>query len=235
MSNLKKIREELGLTQADLAKSIGTSKQYISALETGARDIEGIRIDTMERLCSALHCSKDDLLAPPELEYDADGNLIVDNLIYDIRYRNHMVVQIQDKYYLIDFSWVNLTKESKRTYDELTPIKNKGYENKKSELNSAYIIRKLVPRGGFKINLGRAITPEEFDEIKQRYSLGEDDISNEFVDVVGRIYGKNYRKEYTSVQIRVDSMEALNLESELREKGIEASNIASGRLNIRVK
>lgn len=231
MGNLKNLRKERGLTQEQLGEMTMTSKQYISNLETGVRDIEGIKVDTLNRLCAALNCTQAELLATPELEYDSDGNLIVDKLLWDERVSNKLIVMIGDKFYLISYNF----SSEKRTADELTPIKNRSYKKAREMMQSDYAIRKLVPRGGYVIEIGRAITLEEFDEIKKRYSLGEDDISNEFVDVVGRIYGKNYHKEYTSVQIRVDSMEALNLESELREKGIEASNIASGRVNIRVK
>lgn len=232
MGNLKNLRKERGLTQEQLGEMTMTSKQYISNLETGIRDIESIKVDTLNRLCAALNCTQEELLATPELEYDSDDNLIVDKLLWDERVSNKLIVMIGDKFYLIPSNF----STEKRTADELTPIKNRGYEKAREMMQSEYAIRNLVPRGGYVIELGRAITPEEFDEIKKRYSLGEDDISNEFMDKKGSIYGANYRKTYMSVQIRLDPpFEALSLEEELKNKGIEAFNVADGRLNIRVK
>ena len=90
-----------------------------------------------------------------------------------------------------------------------------------------------VPKSGFDIRLGRAITEEELDDIRKEYSITDDDISGKFDDVKGRIYGK-YAKTYTCVQVRVDNNKAISLEERLLKMGIEAGNIAPGRVNIRV-
>lgn len=48
---IKKLRESAGLTQADLASSLGVKRQRVTELETSAT---GINIKTLERLAAAL-------------------------------------------------------------------------------------------------------------------------------------------------------------------------------------
>ena len=80
-NNVKKIRTAAGLTQEELATMIGSSKQYISSLERGERNINQIRADTMQRLCSALNCNSDDLIIiKSEFECDDEGKLIEPHL-----------------------------------------------------------------------------------------------------------------------------------------------------------
>ena len=233
-NNVKEYRNKLGITQEQLALAVGTSKSYISQLESGTRDITNIRVSTMDKLCQALNCSANDLICESvELEYDEYDNLIVDKLMYDKRYYNSYVVQILDKFYHI--RWRDAKRDKKITLDNLFEIKNAGFEDKEDKFSNEYWRCHLVPRGGYKISLGRAITDAEFENLVKKYNLTEDSISNEFVDVKGDIYGEKYRKVFTSVQINIKSSDALSLEEELRNKGIEASNIAAGRVNIRIK
>ena len=60
--SLKSIRESRGLTQEELAHMIGNSKQAISRLETGSRNIRRVRDETMKKLCSALNCTEADII-----------------------------------------------------------------------------------------------------------------------------------------------------------------------------
>ena len=48
---LRKIRQERGLTQASLAEKIGVSREYIARLETGRHDPP---LSTVEKLAKAL-------------------------------------------------------------------------------------------------------------------------------------------------------------------------------------
>ena len=61
-NNLKELRQQMGLTQQELANLIGTQKQYISNLETGIRNLDGIRSETLQKLCSALNCTPEDFV-----------------------------------------------------------------------------------------------------------------------------------------------------------------------------
>ena len=63
----------------------------------------------------------------------------------------------------------------------------------------------------------------------------DDDISDEFIEIKGDVFGDKYKKTYTCVQIKVAESIASELESKLNDKGIEAKNIAVGRVNIRTK
>jgi transcriptional regulator with XRE-family HTH domain len=57
-TGLKARRQELGLTQRQLAKLVGVTQNYIPAIETGIRSAGP---ELMDRLMSALKASFDDL------------------------------------------------------------------------------------------------------------------------------------------------------------------------------
>lgn len=245
VKTIKKLRKEQGLTQEQLGEAIGASQTYIADLESGRRDINNISAETLVRLADVLGTSAEYIINPPEHLDDADFEwdkvydngddgdywLIIDALSYTGSY--------QPLFY-IDGSWYK--KIGKNAFDKSKPIDNQLaiIKSVPTNLKSACLLKqdyyayKCVPRDGIPVNLGREITQSELDEIIKRYKLTEDDISNEFVDKRGDIYGK-YRKIFTSIQISIDPKEAIDLEVELRKKDIEAANIASGRVNIRVK
>ena len=50
----------------------------------------------------------------------------------------------------------------------------------------------------------------------------------------GAIFGEKYEIKYTCLQIQLDNKDAMEMEQKLKEKGIEAANIAADRLNIRI-
>jgi len=52
--NLRRMREESGLTQEQLAHMIGAQKQNISAMEHGRRGLSG---STLTRLCEVFACA----------------------------------------------------------------------------------------------------------------------------------------------------------------------------------
>ncbi len=243
---IKKLRKELGLTQEQLGKAIGKSNAYIADLESGKRDIKKISAETLVRLAAELGTQAEYIINPPEhladedFEWDRiynDGNegdyfLIVDGMAWSKKLNQHI--------FCIDGLWYH--KVGSNPFSKGVPIDRQIVllksvpENLKSGkgYNHEYYMYKCVPRGGFDVKLKREITQTELDEIIKCYNLTEDDISNEFTDQVGGIYGK-YQKNYTSIQIRIDTNEAIPLETKLREKGIEAANIAPGRVNIRVR
>lgn len=247
---IKKLRKEQGLTQEQLGEAIGASQTYIADLESGRRDINNISAGTLVRLADILGTSAEYIINPPEHLEDADfewdkvydeGNgsdywLVIDALTYNGSYQ---------PLFCIDGSWYK--KIGRNAFDKSEPIDNQLaiIKSVPTNLKSACLLKqdyysyKCVPRDGIPVNLGREITKSELDDIIKRYKLTEDDISNEFTDKKGDIYGK-YQKNYTSIQIRINPTEnldvqALDLEAELREKGIEAANIAPGRVNIRVR
>ena len=55
-SRLKFIREEKGLSQADLAKASGVPIRNIKAFEQGTRDINKAQVVTVLQLAEALDC-----------------------------------------------------------------------------------------------------------------------------------------------------------------------------------
>ncbi|MDE7398981.1 MAG: helix-turn-helix transcriptional regulator [Oscillospiraceae bacterium] len=244
---IKKLRKEQGLTQEQLGNAIGKSKSYIADLESGKRNIKAIAAETLVKLAAELGTLAEYIIDPPEqlddtdFEWDKvydDGNdgdywLVVDAVSYSNKLNQYL--------FCIDGLWYkkigrNAFAKCEPIDKQLALLKNvlENLQPNKGVLHCDYYTYKCVPKDGIPVNLGREITKSEFNELIKRYNLTDDDISNEFVDKKGAIYGK-YMKIYTSIQIRVDPMEAIPLETSLRKKGIEAANIASGRVNIRVK
>lgn len=232
-NNLKEIRIQVGLTQEQLAAAMGTSKTYISQLENGTRNIDTIRQSTMSKLCAALNCSPEDLIVPTEFQYDEDGKLIIDSAWHDPHFPAGYVLLINGDAFLLPMG---------RNYNSgedavkiMRPLKFYSKDKNTQKIkNYEYPFIPCIPRDGFDIKLGRAITIEELKLIREEYNITDDDISGRFEDVKGAIYGK-YAKTYACVQVRVDTARAIELESELVSMGIEAGNIAPGRVNIRIK
>lgn len=51
-TNIKELREKMGLSQAELAEKAGVARTIINQLESGNRAV--IRSDTMQKIASAL-------------------------------------------------------------------------------------------------------------------------------------------------------------------------------------
>lgn len=62
MSNLKKIRESKGLTQAKLAELAGVNVRMVQHYEQGFHDINKAEAMTVYKLAKALKCKMEDLL-----------------------------------------------------------------------------------------------------------------------------------------------------------------------------
>lgn len=69
MYNLRVMREKADISQYELAKYSGVPQAVISDIESGKT--KAPRIDTFQRLAAALHCTVNELLAPPETKTDA--------------------------------------------------------------------------------------------------------------------------------------------------------------------
>lgn len=234
MNKLKEVRLAAGYTQEELAAMIGSTKSYISRLETGTRDIEQIRQNTMQKICDALNCQPQDLFvsAKAKLEYAEDGKLIVDKLWADPRHYDKFVVEISGEFFLMRYRTHNI--KEKITETELKPMIGRIAETAVEAQQYLYVMQNCVPRSGFEIELGRAITKSELNDFCKKHNITDDDISEEFIDTAGNFYGKKYRKTYTAIQVRV-AENAVTLEQELKDKGIQAANINANRINIRMK
>lgn len=62
MTNLKKIREATGLSQAKLAEASGVNVRMIQHYEQGVKDINSAAALTVSKLAQALNCKVEDLL-----------------------------------------------------------------------------------------------------------------------------------------------------------------------------
>lgn len=231
-NKLKDVRLSAGMTQEQLANMIGSSKQYISSLENGNRDIRRIQQDTMQRICSALVCKPDDLIVKAEFDHDKSGNLIVDKLWLDPRYQNNTIAEIDGEFFMLPgLSKFDVKKPHE---DQIMPMAIKVSLSAKEAMKHWYVMYKCVPRGGFDVKLGRAITESELSDLFEKYRITEDRVSNEFVAKKGELYGE-YAKTYTAIQINVSGENPVLIEQELLEKGIEASAISADHVNIRIK
>lgn len=155
--------------------------------------------------------------------------LIVDELIYDPAYPTDVVIRIDGEYYMINTAEaINRPIKNIRPYKK--PVCNNWY---RGTHDWQFLINGLIPRDGFSVNIGRAITAEELREIVERYGLTDAEISKEFDDMIGGIYGEEFAKTFKAIQVKVPANETISLEDELKAKGIQAGNVAPGRVNIR--
>lgn len=63
---LQSARQTAGMSQSQLARAAGISVRVLQDYERGARDISGAKLATLLKLCNALHCELQDIIADPE-------------------------------------------------------------------------------------------------------------------------------------------------------------------------
>jgi hypothetical protein len=158
-------------------------------------------------------------------------NLVVDGAYRIMDYPMNIVVKIEDEYYLLPA--LNRHSNDLTKFKKLSKLVINNKELREL-LDYEYVTKELEKKSGYEIKVGRAITDEEFDELKQKFNLTEDDISEPFEFKKGAIFGEKYEIKYTCLQIQLDNKDAMEMEQKLKEKGIEAANIAADRLNIRI-
>lgn len=57
---LRRYRQAAGLTQAALARALGTGERYVSSLEIGARPLAGLSVEKYRAIVTALRLGADD-------------------------------------------------------------------------------------------------------------------------------------------------------------------------------
>lgn len=235
-TNLSALRKTKNLTQEQLANAIDTPLEYVKELEKDTDDIQIIGLIELRKICTVLECTAKDLIISEKYEYDENGFLIVDEMYREPALAYKYVVRINDEWFVIKRTPHFYSDTVSLKTIQLSPIKRAASltarEYKLSDYD--YNMFGCVSRSGYHVKLLRAITKEELEEIKNEYKLTDDDISEPFTDTIGALLG-SYAKRFTAIQIRVEEFEAIPLERKLREKGIEASNINVGRLNIRIE
>ena len=231
MNNVKELRTRASMTQQKLATLLSVSRQYVSAIESGAEKLSPV---TIAKLQSIFNCTEEEIVKQAEFEYNEEGRFIVDKIWDDPRFPNAVVVQIENSYFVLP-SYCGYNNNIP-TDKQLTPMPTKLSSNA-TELNQRYYVLfyNCTKRNGFDVQIGRAITDDELEELKRKLNLSEDDISEEFIDVKGKLFGK-WGKQYTAIQIKIPAgTNPITIETELTEKGIQAFNGCEGRINIRVK
>lgn len=65
-SNVRRMRRERGMTQAELCETLGISQQYLSSIEGGEKPLSTLELAM--RLAGALGVTVDDLMRPADEE-----------------------------------------------------------------------------------------------------------------------------------------------------------------------
>jgi len=211
-------------TIKDIAEKQGMSaRAFLASLVENEKDAEERKDENMENRF---------LRTEDWMELSELGYWIVDELILDPHYESTAcIVKDRGTYYMIQYRGGNPSDVIPVPNYKPSPV----YE--RPEYNHDYMIRGLEPRQGFKpIQVGRAITEKEWDALVAGQALTEDDISDEFEDVYGDIYGPKARTVVIVRQIKCKTAgDNIPLSRELQDKGIQATAPNAGRVNIRVK
>lgn len=162
-----------------------------------------------------------------KLEYE-NNLLIVDKITYDPALPTQVIVKIEDECYMIHRE--QTTKPIKA--ENLHPYKKAIDANWHKARGYEYLMVGMMPRGGFDVEVGRPITAEELKDLCEQYNLTSEDISEEFLTTIGEIYGKKYAKTFSAIQINLPSEKAIDVETKLRESGVEAGSGSPNRVNI---
>ena len=235
MNKLRELRTMANLTQQQLADVCGLSKNYISQLERGTRSINHMQHDTLSNICNALGCSPEDIILNENtFEYDEDGKLIVDNIWIDPTISFRAIAEINGSYFLMPHLSNNVDYSKTPIVDDMVEMRRPASASSDEANITWYLHFNCTRRSGWDVKLGRAITPEELKEFMSKYNRTDDDISSEFVDVVGDLYGKKWRKEFKAIQIK-GFFNPVIAAYDLRDKGIEAAAVGADYLNIRIE
>lgn len=68
MSNIKKVRIEKGLTQAQLAEKSGLNIGTLRHYEQGSKNLDNAKIETLMDICDALDCKLYEIIQNEELQ-----------------------------------------------------------------------------------------------------------------------------------------------------------------------
>ena len=235
MNKLRELRTMANLTQQQLADVCGLSKNYISQLERGTRSINRMQHDTLSNICNALGCNAEDIILNENtFEYDEDGKLIVDNIWIDPTISFRAVAEINGSYFLMPHLSNNIDYTKTPIVDDMVEMRRAASASSDEANITWYLHFNCTRRSGWDVKLGRAITPDELKEFMAKYNRTDDDISSEFVDVVGDLYGKKWRKEFKAIQIK-GFLNPVIAAYDLRDKGIEAAAVGVDYLNIRIE
>lgn len=229
-------RKERGLTQAQLAKTLGCRSKDISEWESGKRQP---RADYMVKIADALGCTIEDIVLGSNLEYDERDRLIVDRVIFGFKFGEWMF-QIGNKWYIpterrIYSSGMDLAKSMKAMpfFVESEDTRNEDGFPGPAVMLSLPISPREIPEG--KLSIGRSITKKELGELRAKYNIADDDISSEYDVYKYRMYGKKNARQFRAIQIRIgDGVKAIQEKDILEKMGIEASAITPGVIEVRV-
>lgn len=162
-----------------------------------------------------------------------NNNLIV-NKCWDIKMANDFLIEINGEYYLIKWNCGKVNSNSMRKVASQEWAKQRA-KHADEIVEYMYPLMGLEKKDGYDVEIGRAITEQEFAELKERLDLSEDKISEPFTNSVGSIFGEKWKKTFSAVQIVVPVSKSLAIEEELKKNGIESFCGSPGRVSVRIK
>jgi len=74
MSNLKEMRIKAGISQTQLADKINTSVRSLQSYEQGLRNVDGMKLETLLAISTALNCRISDIVENEKLKANLKAN-----------------------------------------------------------------------------------------------------------------------------------------------------------------
>lgn len=241
-NRINELRTAMGLTQEQVASKIGMTRQYVSELETGRRNIYNLQSQTIKKLSEALECNAEDLYYDFKKDFEFDlfngkKRLIVDEVY--LHWKNGLyVIEIGDMYFKvfdIDLKNVGMMGD-KHFEDVIIPYEDDSIKLRKEKLTpvmpSFFMFYRIARRKP--ISEKRAMTHEEIEDFKQKYQP---------ISVTDKFYIKSNisldEGWYIQMKIYNDPMEnddsTIQVEREYRKKGISILAISPCAVQIRVE
>ncbi len=162
--------------------------------------------------------------------------MLKESLMVDVAYElaedpRKIIAKVDDEYYLVPTP--HRETNDLKTFEKIPKAVIEAKTIRELP-NYRYATHQIEKKTGHDVKVGRAISEKELEDLKKSLGLTDDDISEPFETVKGAIYGKKSEKRFKCIQIRVNDIEAAEIEMKLQKKGIEAANINLGRINIRI-
>ena len=116
--NFKKIRQELGLSQSQMAKDLGVSKELVSQIETGQKDISANTLNSLSSLLEKRRTSFFD-------KYKRGQRL--SHIVGELRELGYSLPQLRDEIFKVKGSFLSsmyfgLAEIPKTILDQLTGL-----------------------------------------------------------------------------------------------------------------
>lgn len=170
------------------------------------------------------------------MEYNSQGDLIVDGIYVDARYQTGRIVKIGESYYM--FCGTMMYESGQAFAKALRPLPNyKAPEclemvSSRLAMMCNHCVYRSTPEDF--PSLGRAITSGELSQLIDAGTIVP--AGEEFeAYVFGIENGEETRSPYTAQSFTAETLDVLSIETDLKKEGIQAYNGAPGMITIRIR